>query len=149
MKIGMKKSWNFLKKYDAKNHQCRSDYSRMSGSTGDSDLEKSENYGACAALDGRLNCSNILGVTPFVMIFWSIFIGSRALSRAVLIIVMAIDTLFLPFFVIFPNGDFSKKERRFLIILSAKLFVGFIVSGYFKKIKSFVFKCYQSFADII
>lgn len=118
-----------------KNHQCRSDASRMSGSTGDSDFSKSENYGAWGTADLTPNRSSNSGFTPFAVMSWSILMGSRALNIAVRMIVMAIDTLFLPFLVIFPKVIFLNKTA-FLIPISAQLFVGFIVSGYLRKTKS-------------
>lgn len=118
-----------------KNHQGTENYSDESGLKASSIFRGNENYGACAIVGGSPNCFSNSGVTPFAVIPCMILIGSRALSNAVLMIVMAIATLFLPFFVIFPKVIFLKRTA-FLIFCSAKLFVGLIVSGYLRNTKS-------------
>lgn len=92
------------------------------------------NQGACCMFSGSPNCFSTLDVTPLVIIERSISIGSRALSRAVLMIVMARATFTLPSAVMFPKVIF-RKITAFLICRSAKLFVGF-TTGYLRNTKS-------------
>ena len=97
-------------------------------------LVKDEDYGACGTGPARLNFSRSLEVVPLAAIVRSISMGSRALNRAVLMMVMAIETLFWPFLVIFPKVVL-RKSTAFLSCCSAKLFVGF-TEGYLRKMKS-------------
>ena len=106
-------------------------------------LVKDEDYGACGTGPARLNFSRSLGVVPLAAIVRSISIGSRALNRAVLMIVMAIETHFCPRFVILPKVVL-RKRTAFLSCCSAKLFVGF-TEGYFKKMKSSFLKVINRF----
>ena len=132
--LSKEKTMAFVKNMGSKNHHGKKKHSGISGFGSFSTLRKNETYGACDGKDGSPNCSNISGVTPFVMIFWSTFIGSRALIRAVLIIVMAIDIFFLPFSVMLPKVIFLNKTE-FLSCCSAQLFVG-EMAGFFRKMKS-------------
>ncbi|OPY85894.1 MAG: hypothetical protein A4E71_01861 [Smithella sp. PtaU1.Bin162] len=59
--LSKEKSMAVVKKMDSKNHQYRSNYSEIFGLNEFSDMRKSENYGACAVVDARLNCSNLFG----------------------------------------------------------------------------------------
>ena len=106
-------------------------------------LVKDEDYGACGTGPARLNFSRSLEVVPLAAIVHSISIGSRALNRAVLMMVMAIETHFCPRFVILPKVVL-RKRTAFLICCSAKLFVGF-TEGYLRKMKSSFLKVIRRF----
>lgn len=93
-----------------------------------------EDYGACGMFSGNLNCSRNFGVTPFAIIFFNILIGFSPLNRAVLMMVMAIETFLLPWTVIFPKVIF-RKRTLLRIPVSAQLFVG-ETAGYLRKTKS-------------
>ena len=82
----------------------------------------------------EMNCFNSSGVTPAVMMFWSALIGSMERNKAVLMMVMAMETFFLPCTVRLPKV-ILRKSTAFLIPCSARLFVGSI-AGYFRKTKS-------------
>ncbi|MDD5599573.1 MAG: hypothetical protein PHV82_16620 [Victivallaceae bacterium] len=56
-----------------------------------------EDHGACGMFSGNLNCSRNLGVTPFATIFFNILTEFSPLNKAVRMIVMTIETFFLPF----------------------------------------------------
>ena len=93
-----------------------------------------EDHGACGMFSGNLNCSRNFGVTPFATIFFNILIGFSPLNRAVLMMVMAIETFLLPWTVIFPKVIF-RKRTLLRIPVSAQLFVG-ETAGYLRKTKS-------------
>jgi len=62
------------------------------------------NQGACGMFSGSPNCFRIPEVTPLVIMERSISIGSRARSRAVLMMVMASATFTLPRAVMFLDA---------------------------------------------
>ena len=86
------------------------------------------NQGACGMFSGSPNCFNSLEVIPFVMRFFNILTGFSPLNKAVRMMVMATETFFLPWTVIFPKVIF-RKRTLLRIPVSAQLFVGFI-AGY-------------------
>lgn len=90
-------------------------------------------HGASGGI-AEMNCFNSSGVTPAVMMFWSALIGSMERNKAVLMMVMAMETFFLPCAVRLPKV-ILRKSTAFLIPCSARLFVGSI-AGYFRKTKS-------------
>ena len=106
-------------------------------------LFRNEDYGACGTGPARLNRSRSLEVVPLAAIECSISMGSKALSSAVLMMVMAIETLFWPRLVILPKVVL-RKSTAFLIPCSAQLFVGF-TEGYLRKMKSSFLKFIRRF----
>ena len=81
-----------------------------------------KDHGACGMFSGSPNCFNNLEVIPFVMRFFNILTRLSPLNKAVRIMVMAIETFFLPWTVIFPKVIF-RKRTLLRIPVSTQLFV--------------------------
>ena len=99
--------------------------------------EPCHDQGASGIVTGSPNCSRSPGVTPQVMMDCNILMGLSNRNLAVLMIVIAIETFFLPWTVMFPKMSF-RNRTEFLSCCSAKLFVG-LMTGYFRNtISSFL-----------
>lgn len=90
--------------------------------------------GASGIVTESPNCSRSPGVTPPVMMDCNILMGLSRCSLAVLMMVMASSTFFLPCAVRLPKVIF-RKRTLLRIPVSALLFVGSI-TGYLRKTKS-------------
>ena len=89
--------------------------------------------GASGIVTGSPNCLRSPGVTPPVMIDCNILMGLRMRSLAVLMMVMASSTFFLPCAVRLPKVIF-RKRTLLRIAVSARLLVGF-AAEYFRNTK--------------
>lgn len=99
-------------------------------------------YGARGIVEGSPNCLASSAVSPLVMSVSSIAVGLRSLSFAVRMIVINIETFFLPFSERVPKVSFRNKTQ-FLRPVSAMLFVGLISSGKLRNVK-ISFLCFLS-----
>jgi len=98
-----------------------------------SSAEASLYQGAIGIATESPNCSRSPGVTPPVMIDCNILMGLRMRSLAVLMMVMASSTFFLPCAVRLPKVIF-RKRTLLRIAVSARLLVGF-AAEYFRNTK--------------
>ena len=99
-----------------------------------SSAEASLYQGAIDIATESPNCSRSPGVTPPVMIDCNILMGLSKRSLPVRMIVIAMETFFLPCMVRLPKVIF-RKRTLLRIPVSARLFVGSI-AGYLRKTKS-------------
>ena len=91
-------------------------------------------YGADGITEGIPNCSMSSGVAPEVRSVRRTLRGSSSFNLAVRMTVEIRDTFFLPCSDLVPKMSLLKMTE-FLKPRSARLFVGSIISGYFRNVK--------------
>ena len=99
-------------------------------------------YGANGIAEGSPNCLASSTVSPLVMNVFSTAVGLSSLSFAVWMIVIKIETFFLPFSERVTKVSFRNKTQ-FPRPVSAMLFVGLISSGKLRNVK-ISFLCFLS-----